>query len=284
MEDRRLDWRGQDLAAEVGSLDENADADDRLVFLDRDGRHAGRRARHDAGPPARGGARPADRWPRPRRGPGPTLPSASTPSATSPGATTPGVVNINTSKVVKRPQGPFRDFFGAGLSTAASPPQGDRGGDPAGRPSTSLGSGFVDRQDQGYILTNRHVIEGADEINVCPGRTASAIDAKLVGQDARTDVALIKIEPKGHLTTIALGDSDSVEVGEWVMAVGNPFGLRAAATASRSASSPTRAATSSSACAGHLRRDDPDGCRDQPRQLGRARSSTPAARSSASTP
>ncbi len=78
--------------------------------------------------------------------------------------------------------------------------------------------------DQGYILTNRHVIEGADEINVS-FPDGKRFDAKVVGQDARTDVALIKIEPKGHLTTIPLGNSDGVEVGEWVMAVGNPFGL-----------------------------------------------------------
>jgi serine protease Do len=78
--------------------------------------------------------------------------------------------------------------------------------------------------DNGYILTNRHVIEGADEIDVS-FPDGKRFDAKIVGQDARTDVALIKIEPKGKLTPIPLGNSDQVEVGEWVMAVGNPFGL-----------------------------------------------------------
>jgi serine protease Do len=78
--------------------------------------------------------------------------------------------------------------------------------------------------EQGYILTNRHVIEGADEIDVT-FPDGKRFQAKIVGQDARTDVALIKIEPKGGLTPIPLGNSDQVEVGEWVMAVGNPFGL-----------------------------------------------------------
>jgi serine protease Do len=137
----------------------------------------------------------------------------------------PGVVNINTSKTVRLPRNrnPFRDFFGLQEDdNGQSPlPENDRGAER--RTRTSLGSGFV-IDDQGYILTNRHVIEGADEINVS-FPDGKRFDAKVVGQDARTDVALIKIEPKGHLTTIPLGNSDGVEVGEWVMAVGNPFGL-----------------------------------------------------------
>jgi serine protease Do len=137
-----------------------------------------------------------------------------------------GVVNINTSKTVRLPRNrnPFRDFFG--LQDDESPhspaPDGERGGERRTR-STSLGSGFV-IDDKGYILTNRHVIEGADEINVS-FPDGKRFEAKIVGQDARTDVALIKIEPKGKLTAIPLGNSDGVEVGEWVMAVGNPFGL-----------------------------------------------------------
>jgi serine protease Do len=132
-----------------------------------------------------------------------------------------GVVNINTSKTVRLPRNrnPFRDFFGLqDDDNGQSPvPDNDRGAERTRR--TSLGSGFV-IDDQGYILTNRHVIEGADEISV------SFPDGKrFEAKDARTDVALIKIEPKGKLTTIPLGNSDGVEVGEWVMAVGNPFGL-----------------------------------------------------------
>jgi serine protease Do len=142
-------------------------------------------------------------------------------------STNPGVVNINTSKTVRLPRGrdPFRDFFGQrddGEGFFSPDPQGERGrGDR--RTRTSLGSGFV-IDDNGYILTNRHVIEGADEIDVS-FPDGKRFDAKIVGQDARTDVALIKIEPKGKLTPIPLGNSDQVEVGEWVMAVGNPFGL-----------------------------------------------------------
>jgi serine protease Do len=136
-----------------------------------------------------------------------------------------GVVNINTQKTVRLPRNrnPFHDFFG--LQDDEPQSEGDRGSDRGGerRTRTSLGSGFV-IDDQGYILTNRHVIEGADEISVL-FPDGKRFDAKIVGQDARTDVALIKIEPKGKLTAIPLGNSDAVEVGEWVMAVGNPFGL-----------------------------------------------------------
>jgi serine protease Do len=136
------------------------------------------------------------------------------------------VVNINTSKTVRLPRNrdPFRDLFGQGEDGPErffSPaPEGGRG---ERRTRTSLGSGFV-IDDEGYILTNRHVIEGADEINVS-FPDGKRYEAKIVGQDARTDVALIKIEPKAGLTPIPLGNSDHVEVGEWVMAVGNPFGL-----------------------------------------------------------
>jgi serine protease Do len=141
---------------------------------------------------------------------------------------TAGVVNINTSKVVRRGtrggRDPFHDFFGDDfLERFFGPGQG-----PEQRSQTqrSLGSGFiVDRE--GYILTNRHVVEGADEINVTlatqrPGERPYT--AKLVGRDARTDIALLKIEPKGPLTALALGDSDALDVAEWVMAIGNPFG------------------------------------------------------------
>jgi serine protease Do len=132
---------------------------------------------------------------------------------------TAGVVNISTSKIVKRGTGtdPFREFFGEDLMDRFG---GGRGGSER---QTNLGSGFVIDKD-GYILTNRHVVSGADEITV---RFASGkqYEAKLVGRDARTDVALLKIEPKEALTVLELGDSDKTEVGEWVIAIGNPFGL-----------------------------------------------------------
>jgi len=130
-----------------------------------------------------------------------------------------GVVNINTSKVVKLPRGrdPFHQFFGDDLDQFF----GQRG--PDRMRQTSLGSGFVIDKD-GYILTNRHVIDGADEISVT-FPNGKHYEAKIVGRDARTDVGLLKIEPEEDLTVVPLGDSDQVEVGEWVMAVGNPFGL-----------------------------------------------------------
>jgi serine protease Do len=138
----------------------------------------------------------------------------------------PGIVNINTSKVVKarnRMRDPFRDFFGDDFMERFFGPQGQGG--PRSQTQRSLGSGFV-VDKEGYVLTNRHVIEGADKISVTFGAAGGrTYDAKLVGKDARTDVALLKIEPGEPLTVLELGDSDKTEVGEWVMAIGNPFGL-----------------------------------------------------------
>jgi serine protease Do len=148
---------------------------------------------------------------------------------------TAGVVNINTRRTVKRRSSdPFRDFFGDDLMERFFGPQG-QGQNPGGRGDSdrnerqrnqtqrSLGSGFI-IDAQGHILTNRHVIEGADQISVTLNN-GKDYDAKLIGKDARTDVALLKIEPKETLTHLNLGDSEAVEVGEWVMAIGNPFGL-----------------------------------------------------------
>jgi serine protease Do len=142
---------------------------------------------------------------------------------------TPGVVNINTKRTVKRSsrggggRDQFRDFFGDDFMDRFFGP--DRGGE--SQTQRSLGSGFI-VDKEGYILTNRHVIEDADDISVTlstqrPG--AEPYEAKLVGKDARTDVALLKIVPKGDLTVLRLGDSEQTEPGEWVMAIGNPFGL-----------------------------------------------------------
>jgi serine protease Do len=146
---------------------------------------------------------------------------------------TAGVVNINTKRTVRRRSSdPFRDFFGDDLMERFFGPQGDRGDSPRGngngdrqrsQTQRSLGSGFI-IDAQGHILTNRHVIEGAEQISVTLNN-GKDYDAKLVGKDARTDVALLKIEPKETLTHLNLGDSDAIEVGEWVMAIGNPFGL-----------------------------------------------------------
>jgi serine protease Do len=144
---------------------------------------------------------------------------------------TPGVVNINTKKTVKRSsrggqQGgrDMRDFFGDDFMDRFF---GQDRGNAEPQTQRSLGSGFIVDKD-GYILTNRHVIEGADDIQVTLATQrvgATPYEAKLVGKDARTDVALLKIEPKEPLTVLNLGDSEQLDPGEWVMAIGNPFGL-----------------------------------------------------------
>ena len=102
----------------------------------------------------------------------------------------------------------------------------ERGSLPASGPrgsSRSQGTGFLINRD-GFILTNQHVIDGAVDIHV---RLADdrEFTARLVGSDAKTDVALLKIDAAGELVAAPLGDSDDIEIGEWVMAIGNPFGL-----------------------------------------------------------
>jgi len=136
---------------------------------------------------------------------------------------TKGVVNINTRKTVKRQRNPFQDFFGDEGMDRFFGPQSDGGGRGERETQRSLGSGFVIDKD-GYILTNRHVIEGADEVNIS-FPDGKRFDAKIIGRDPRTDVALLKIEPSVPLTALELGDSDQTEPGEWVMAIGSPFGL-----------------------------------------------------------
>jgi serine protease Do len=90
------------------------------------------------------------------------------------------------------------------------------------------GSGFIINRD-GFILTNNHVVEGADTITVRLSDERE-FKAKLVGTDPQTDVAMIKIQDSGNLPTLTLGDSDALEVGEWVIAIGNPFGLNQTVT------------------------------------------------------
>lgn len=143
----------------------------------------------------------------------------------------PGVVNISTTKVVKggsrvfrhfappsRERDPFRDFFGEDFFERffGEGPQRDY-------VQKSLGSGFI-IDKEGHIITNNHVIEGASEIRVRLA-TDKEFDAEVVGRDSKTDLALIKIKSWKELPVVNLGDSDRVEIGEWVMAIGNPFGL-----------------------------------------------------------
>lgn len=142
----------------------------------------------------------------------------------------PAVVNISTTKTVKSggagpfgamPQNPFfgDDFYRRFFGDQPNREYRQRG----------LGSGFIISRD-GYIFTNNHVIAGADKILV---KLAGGKEypAEIVGRDANTDIALIKIKPDGDLPTAVLGDSDKLRVGDWVLAIGNPFGLEQTVTA-----------------------------------------------------
>jgi serine protease Do len=137
------------------------------------------------------------------------------------------VVNIYTTQTVERrampgfpPEGPMEDFFGRFFE----------GMPPAPRQAQALGSGFlIDRE--GHIFTNYHVIAKATEIRVRL-QTGKEYDAEVIGRDPKTDLALIRIQNPDELPTPAqLGDSEDLQVGDWVLAVGNPFGLGHSVTA-----------------------------------------------------
>ena len=133
----------------------------------------------------------------------------------------PSVVLIRSKRVVRQAQqrfwSPFEEFFGR------RPPR-----DIEPQPNRGLGSGVI-VSDDGYILTNNHVVENADDLTVqfSDERTAKA---EIIGLDPRTDLAVIKVEVD-DLPALTFGDSDKLRVGEWVMAVGNPFGLNHTVTA-----------------------------------------------------
>jgi len=138
----------------------------------------------------------------------------------------PAVVNIYSTQVI-RGRDPFHDFFGDDPLFRRFFGDTPEGGGEREMRQSSLGSGVVIGSD-GYILTNNHVIENAESIKVSfedDGNIRSGLDAKVIGRDPKTDLALIKIEPKGDLTAAPLGDSSILEVGDWVIAIGNPFNL-----------------------------------------------------------
>ncbi|VFS88469.1 serine protease MucD [Pseudomonas aeruginosa] len=116
----------------------------------------------------------------------------------------------------------FRDFLERSIPQVPRNPRGQQ------REAQSLGSGFIISND-GYILTNNHVVADADEILVRLS-DRSEHKAKLVGADPRSDVAVLKIEAK-NLPTLKLGDSNKLKVGEWVLAIGSPFGFDHSVTA-----------------------------------------------------
>ncbi len=137
----------------------------------------------------------------------------------------PAVVNISTTKTTKGFGAPFGrspfgdDFFDRFFGDIPQREFKQR----------SLGSGFIISND-GYIFTNNHVVEKADKILVKVSDDRE-YEAKVIGTDPKTDIALIKIKPRNSLPVADIGDSEQVKVGEWVIAIGNPFGLEATVTA-----------------------------------------------------
>lgn len=151
----------------------------------------------------------------------------------------PSVVNIRTFKKVPVGSGDqmdeqtrelLRRFFGVPIPSPDVPKGGNSGPkDEEEERPTGVGSGFIVSSD-GYIMTNAHVVEGADEIMVTL-TDKREFTAKLIGADKRTDVALVKIDAKSPLPAVHIGDSSRVKVGEWVVAIGSPFGLENTVTA-----------------------------------------------------
>src|ERR1700690_4395587 len=164
----------------------------------------------------------------------------------------PSVVNINTESTIKNPhrrsgrsvrpdpdqdQGdggddtPFQDFFDKFFGGQG---QGGQGGpDPGTIRQRSLGSGVI-VDSKGYIVTNRHVVEKADRIRVKlqdENQSSPGHDAKVIGTDTETDLAVIKIDLDRPLPAANLGNYDGMQVGDWVLAIGSPFGLQETVTA-----------------------------------------------------
>jgi len=135
----------------------------------------------------------------------------------------PTVVNIKVTKMAKTgdfagPQqyeGPYREFFERFFQQMPRPPRSFR--------QQGSGSGVIVSQD-GYIVTNQHVVEGADEVTVTLANQKE-LKAEVVGRDPKTDLAVIKVETPDELPAATLGKSQDTRVGDWVMAIGNPFGL-----------------------------------------------------------
>jgi serine protease Do len=142
----------------------------------------------------------------------------------------PSVVNISTTtKIHTRDREPFPQFPPGSPFEEYFKDFFDRQQRQKSRPVTSLGSGFV-VDPKGYVVTNNHVIAEADEITI-KFSNGETLDAEIVGRDAKTDLALLKVEPKNPLPAVSFGDSDKARVGDWVLAIGNPFGLGGTVTA-----------------------------------------------------
>src|SRR5512132_742446 len=155
-----------------------------------------------------------------------TAPARTTPDSLADLAASllPSVVNVSTTQVIEGnpgielpqlpPGSPFEEFFNEFM---------ERGQPRQPRRATSLGSGFV-IDTEGHIVTNNHVIQDADEVTVIL-HDETRLEAKVIGRDAKTDLAVLKVEPHGKLAPVKFGDSDVVRVGDWILAIGNPFGF-----------------------------------------------------------
>jgi serine protease Do len=168
-----------------------------------------------------GATKPADRFWKDGSGAQPIVPQGVPGSfADLAEQASPGVVNIQTSKKIRGAAVPrFEDFF-YGIPL----PEGMQE-----REVPSLGSGFVISRD-GYIVTNAHVVEDVESIKVIFA-DGKELDAEIIGRDAKTDIALIRVKSDKPLFALPLGNSDTVRPGEWVLAIGNPFGLEHTVTA-----------------------------------------------------
>ena len=154
------------------------------------------------------------------------------------------VVNISTSQTVEAkggpaegrgampqlpPGSPFEEFFDDFFKNRRGGPGGSKGGDLQPHKTNSLGSGFI-VDTSGIVVTNNHVIADADEINVIMN-DGTKFKAELVGVDKKTDLAVLKFKPAKPLVAVKFGDSDKLRLGEWVIAIGNPFSLGGTVTA-----------------------------------------------------
>jgi serine protease Do len=153
------------------------------------------------------------------------------------------VVNISTSQTIEAkggsegrgtmpqlpPGSPFEEFFDDFFKNRHGGPGGPKGGDLQPHKTNSLGSGFI-VDTSGIVVTNNHVIADADEISIIMN-DGSKFKAELVGVDKKTDLAVLKFKPTKPLVAVKFGDSDKLRLGEWVIAIGNPFSLGGTVTA-----------------------------------------------------
>lgn len=149
----------------------------------------------------------------------------------------PSVVNVSSTQKIEEveqpnlndipnmpqfpPGSPFEDFFEDFFMDRRGTPNG---GMPQNLPAASLGSGFIIDAENGYIVTNNHVVKDADEVRITL-HDDSTIPAEIVGRDEKIDIAVLKVDTKKKLTEVKFGNSDRMRVGDWVVAIGNPFGL-----------------------------------------------------------